>query len=80
MRQKLSFIIDFTDAKTFGLTNLLRRTSITISSNIAKGSRRNSNKDFSRYLAIGSGYKLKTQLLMASDLGFNSKENKKQIA
>lgn len=76
MRQKLSFIIDFTDAKTFGLINLLRRTLITVSSDIAKGSRRNSNKDFSRYLAIGSGYKL----LMASDLGFNSKENKKQIA
>lgn len=58
----------------FGLTNQLRRASVSIPSNIAEGSSRNSNKDFSRFLeiAIGSAYEMETQLLIASDLNFIS--------
>lgn len=67
---------DFPSDEKFGLTNQLRRASVSIPSNIAEGSSRNSNKDFSRFLeiAIGSGYEIETQLLIASDLGFISKE------
>jgi four helix bundle protein len=56
----------------FGITNQLRRASVSIPSNIAEGSSRNSNKDFSRFLeiAIGSAYEIETQLLIASDLEF----------
>lgn len=56
----------------FGLTNQLRRACVSIPSNIAEGSSRNSNKDFGRFLeiAIGSAYEIETQLLIASDLGF----------
>ena len=66
----------FPSDEKFGLTNQLRRASVSIPSNIAEGSSRNSNKDFSRFLeiAIGSAYEIETQLLIASDLGFIHQE------
>lgn len=66
----------FPNDEKFGLTNQLRRASVSVPSNIAEGSSRNSNKDFSRFLeiAIGSCYEIETQLLIAFDLNFLSKE------
>ena len=72
----------FPSDEKFGLTNQLRRASISIPSNIAEGSSRNSNKDFSRFLeiVIGSAYEIETQLLIALDLGFiSSNESEKLI-
>ncbi|GGG45122.1 four helix bundle protein [Bizionia arctica] len=62
----------FPESEKFGLVNQLRRASVSIPSNIAEGSSRNSNKDFTRFLqiAIGSAYEIETQLLIASDLKF----------
>jgi four helix bundle protein len=67
-----SITSSFPSDEKFGITNQLRRASVSIPSNIAEGSSRNSNKDFSRFLeiAIGSAYEIETQLLIASDLGF----------
>jgi four helix bundle protein len=64
----------FPDSEKFGLTNQLRRASVSIPSNVAEGSSRHSNKDFSRLLqiAIGSAYEIETQLLIAFDLKFIS--------
>lgn len=63
---------DFPDTERFGLTNQLRRASVSVPSNIAEGCSRSSNKDFSRFLeiAIGSIFEIETQLLISFDLGY----------
>jgi len=63
---------NFPDNEKFGLTNQLRRASVSVPSNIAEGCSRSSDKDFSRFLeiAIGSLYEIETQLLIAFDLGY----------
>jgi len=56
----------FPDSEKFGLTNQLGRVFVSIPSNRAKGSSRNSNKDFAQFLqiSIGSAYEIETQLLI----------------
>ena len=62
----------FPSDEKFGLTNQLRRASVSIPSNIAESSSRNLNKDFARFLEIASGsaYEIETQLLITLNLGF----------
>lgn len=63
---------NFPENEKFGITNQLRRASVSITSNIAEGSSRASNKELSRFLeiAIGSAYEIETQLLISNDLKF----------
>jgi len=65
---------NFLQSEKFGLTNQLRRASVSMPSNIAEGSSRQSNKDFARFLQVtlGSAYEIETQLLIANDLKFIS--------
>lgn len=67
-----SITSSFPESEKFGITNQLRRASVSIPSNIAEGTSRKSNKEFSRFLeiAIGSAYEIETQLLISKDLGF----------
>ena len=56
----------------FGLTNQMRRCSVSIPSNIAEGCGRNHKKDSLQffYVSRGSLYELETQLYLSYDLGF----------
>lgn len=60
----------FPDDEKFGLTSQIKRCAISIVSNIAEGSGRTSNKEFTHFLniALSSSYELETQLLIANDL------------
>ncbi|MEZ0183338.1 four helix bundle protein [Flavobacterium oncorhynchi] len=71
----------FPNDEKFGIINQLRRAAVSIPSNIAEGSSRNSNKDFARFLeiVIGSAYEVETQLLISSDLGFLNEENTTEL-
>jgi four helix bundle protein len=60
----------FPPEEKFGLMSQSRRCAISIPSNIAEGSGRNSDKDFRRFLSISlsSSYELETQLIVANEL------------
>lgn len=63
---------NFPKTEIFGLTNQIRRASVSVPSNIAEGCGRNSNKDLKRFLDIanGSSFELETQLIIANELKF----------
>jgi four helix bundle protein len=64
-----------TDEK-YGLNSQMRRGCVSIPSNIAEGSGRNSSKEFKNLLSIsqGSGFELKTQMIIANRLHLLSDE------
>lgn len=67
----------FPKTEMFGLTSQIRRSSLSIPSNIAEGSLRGSNKEFLRFLfiAYGSGAEVQTQLEAGRLLGFINKND-----
>lgn len=62
----------FPKNEVYGLSSQIQRCAVSIASNIAEGSARNSNKHFIQYLetALGSSFEWETQLICAFDLKY----------
>lgn len=62
----------FPKEEVYGLTIQIKRSAVSIPSNIAEGAGRNSKKDFNNFLGIstGSSCERETQLIIASRVGF----------
>jgi four helix bundle protein len=71
---KLVYLITskFPKEELYGLTQQIRRSAVSIPSNIAEGAARNSRKEFIQFLhiSLGSLAELETQLLLSEKLGF----------
>ncbi len=63
---------EFPDHEKYGLTNQIRRSAVSIPSNIAEGSGRKGDKELLQFLsfALGSLAEVETQLLIAVRLGY----------
>jgi len=62
----------FPKDERYGLTSQIKRSAVSIPSNIAEGYGRKTTVDYVRflYIAYGSTCELETQILLAGDLGF----------
>ena len=69
-------IKDFPKEEMYALASQIRRSAVSIPSNIAEGAGRNSNKEFKYFLSIanGSAYELQTQLILLTELNLITKE------
>jgi four helix bundle protein len=72
----------FPKHELWGLGQQIRRAAVSVPSNIAEGKGHKSNKDFARFLfhARGSLLELETQILIAEELQYLSKEDGRALA
>ncbi len=64
----------FPNEEMYGLTNQIRRSAVSVPSNIAEGSARQGDKEFAHflYISLGSLSELETQLIIANNLNYLS--------
>ncbi len=67
----------FPQSEIYGLTNQMRRSAVSIPSNISEGAARSSNKEFVQflYISLGSLSELETHLIISGKLGYIEDKN-----
>ncbi len=72
---------EFPEAERFGLAMQMRRAAVSAVSNIAEGAARRSHKEKAQFFvnARGSLSELDTQLIVAAELGFCSRDAKQTL-
>ncbi|MFH0880555.1 MAG: four helix bundle protein [Lentisphaerota bacterium] len=68
-------------ARDFGLCDQIRRAVVSIMSNMAEGFERDGDKEFMQFLALAKGScgEVRSQLYIASDLGYVSSGDAKML-
>lgn len=69
------------EEEKYGLITQLKRSAVSVASNIAEGAGRNSQKEFKHFLSVanGSAYELQTQLILLIELNLITEEIIKPI-
>lgn len=77
VKEVYHFTKDLPPSEKFGLIAQIRRSSISIPSNIAEGCGRNTNKELIRFLniSLGSAFELETQLLLCQSLDLTKNQS-----
>lgn len=72
----------FPSKEAYGLVDQMRRCAVSITSNIAEGFSRRTNKEKTQfyYMSLGSTTELQSQLLIARDLGYIDKNIFSELA
>lgn len=72
----------YPEEEKFGIISQMRRCAVSISSNVAEGAGRNSDKEFRQFLNIsfGSCSELETQLIISHNLKYLAKEEFENIS
>jgi len=62
----------FPKSEQFGMISQIQRSAVSVPANIAEGSAKSSNKDFSRFLEIsmGSACELETLIILSKNLNY----------
>ena len=71
----------FPKEELYGLTSQMRRSAVSIPSNIAEGFRRYHNKEYKQflYIALGSCAELETQIIIANELDYANDNSKTKV-
>jgi len=71
----------FPKEELYGLTSQMRRSAVSIPSNIAEGFRRYHNKEYKQflYIALGSCAELETQTIIANELDYTNDNSKTEV-
>ena len=72
----------FPSDERFGLTNQMRRCSVSIPSNIAEGFGRGSDKELTQFLrmSLGSSSELDTQLILSKELHYMDEKRYNELS
>ncbi len=71
----------FPNEEKYGLVDQIRRSAVSLPSNISEGAARAHNKEFLQfiYIALGSLSELETQLIISKNLSFLNTDNFEQV-
>lgn len=72
---------EFPKQEMYGLVSQMRRSAVSIPSNIAEGFRRYHNKEYNQflYIALGSCAELETQFTIARELDYVTKDKETEL-